>query len=110
MGKGNQPRIGHRSKHRIQLDYRPISELKLDPSNPRIHSPRQIRQIARSIDSFGFNVPVAIDSDGKVIAGHGRVFAAQRLGWTEVPTICLSHLSEIQARAYMLADNRLTEN
>lgn len=95
---------------RIAVVYRSITELKTDPRNPRIHGARQIRQLARSIETFGFNVPVLIDSDGKVIAGHGRVRAAQHLGWIEVPTICLSHLSEAQMRAYMIADNRLSEN
>ena len=95
---------------RIEVVYRPIAELKLDPNNPRAHSPRQVRQIARSIETFGFNVPVLIDATSKVIAGHGRVMACQRLGWSEVPTICLEHLSEAQARAFMIADNRLSEN
>ena len=95
---------------RVQVIYRPISELKLDPKNPRAHSPRQVRQIARSIESFGFNVPVLIDANGKVIAGHGRILACQLLGHTEVPTISLEHLSEAQAKAFMIADNRLTEN
>jgi hypothetical protein len=94
---------------RIEVVCRPIAGLKLDPNNPRVHSPRQVRQLARSIGIFGFNAPVLVDSDGKVIAGHGRIIAAKQLGWTEVPTICLSHLSEAQARAYMIADNRLTE-
>jgi hypothetical protein len=60
---------------RVQVIYRLISELKLDPKNPRAHSPRQVRQIARSIDTFGFNVPVLIDANGKVIAGHGRILS-----------------------------------
>ena len=94
---------------KIEVVYRSVTALKPDPNNPRVHSPRQVRQLARSIGSFGFNVPVAIDSNGKVIAGHGRIMAAKQLGWTEVPTIWLSHLSEAQARAYMIADNRLTE-
>lgn len=94
----------------IEIVYRPIAELKLDPHNPRSHSPRQVRQIARSIETFGFNVPVLIDAAGKLIAGHGRVMACQRLGWREVPTICLDHLTEAQARAFMIADNRLTQN
>jgi DNA modification methylase len=89
---------------------RKISELKLDPSNPRQHSPRQIRQIARSIEAFGFNVPVLVDANTKVIAGHGRVMACQQLGIEQVPTIRLEHLTEAQARAFMIADNRLTEN
>ena len=69
-----------------------------------------MRQIARSIEAFGFNVPVLIDANNKVIAGHGRVMACQLLGRTEVPTIALDHLSEAQARAFTIADNRLTEN
>src|ERR1700677_5322816 len=94
---------------RFQITHRPISELKLDPKNPRAHSQRQVRQIARSIEAFGFNVPVLVDAKGKVISGHGRILACQLLGWTEVPTIRLDHLSEAQAKAFVIADNRLTE-
>jgi ParB-like chromosome segregation protein Spo0J len=67
------------------------------------------RQIADSITAFGFNVPILIDRDGNVIAGHGRLLAAKQLGWREVPTLCLDHLSRAHARAFMIADNRLTE-
>jgi DNA modification methylase len=95
---------------RLAIVPRPIVELKLDQTNPRLHSPRQIKQIARSIETFGFNVPVLVDGRLKVIAGHGRVMACQLLEWTEVPTICLDHLSEAQAKAFMIADNRLSEN
>lgn len=98
-----------RQRKRLTIQYCPVPSLKLDPRNPRLHSPRQIRQIARSIKAFGFNVPVLVDSDMNVIAGHGRVLASRELGWTEVPTICLDHLSEAQRRAFMIADNRLTE-
>jgi DNA modification methylase len=94
----------------IDVTYRPIAKLSFDPANPRAHSPRQIRQIARSIEAFGFNVPVLIDRNSKVIAGHGRILACQLLGQNEVPTIRLEHLNEAQARAFMIADNRLTEN
>ena len=66
---------------------RPLSELKLDANNPRTHSRKQVRQIARSIKAFGFNVPVLTDAKGGVIAGHGRILACQLLGWSEVPTI-----------------------
>ena len=109
LRRRTQPGVGH-SNRPIQIAYRLIAELKLDAMNPRVHSPRQVRQIARSIETFGFNVPVLIDADGRVIAGHGRILACQLLGWTEVPTITLDHLSEAQARAFMIADNRLTEN
>jgi DNA modification methylase len=98
------------SKRAVAVVYRPMIDLKLDPRNPRVHSSKQVRQIARSIETFGFNVPVLIDSKLQLIAGHGRIMAAQRLRWTEVPTICLDHLTEAQARAFMIADNRLTEN
>lgn len=94
----------------FQVMYRPISSLKLDTGNPRKHSPKQIREIASSIEGFGFNVPVLVDSNLKVIAGHGRVLACKLLGWNEIPTLCLEHLTEPQARAFMLADNRLTEH
>ena len=77
--------------------------------NPRLHSRRQIRQIAHSISAFGFNVPILVDSDLRVIAGEGRLLAAKELRLAEVPTICLEHLNDTQKRAFMLADNRLTE-
>ncbi len=96
--------------HQLGVVYRPIDELKLDPKNPRVHSKLQICQIARSIAAFGFNVPVLLDAQSRVIAGHGRLLACLELGWREVPTIALSHLTETQARAFMIADNRLTEN
>ena len=88
----------------------PIELLKPDPGNARVHSKKQIGQIARSIETFGFNVPVLVDADLNVIAGHGRLLAAQRLGLSEVPTISLEHLTPEQARAFAIADNRLTEN
>jgi len=90
--------------------YRGRGELKPDPANPRRHSKKQVRQIADSIRVFGFNVPVLIDRDGNVIAGHGRLLAAEQLGWSEVPTLCLDHLTAAQARAFRIADNKLTEN
>jgi ParB-like chromosome segregation protein Spo0J len=107
--KRTQKQSGIQGKRKIVVLNRQISELRLNPQNPRIHSAKQIRQIARSIQIFGFNVPILIDAKGNVIAGHGRVMACQQLGLTEVPTIVLEHLSEAQARAFMIADNRLTE-
>ncbi len=95
---------------RIRVVYRPVEELVLDPRNPRRHSAKQVGQIARSIEAFGFNVPILIGEDRKVIAGHGRVLACRQLGLREIPTVSLEHLSEAQARAFMIADNRLTEN
>jgi DNA modification methylase len=95
---------------RLTIQHRPIDTLQLDPRNPRGHSQKQIAQIAESIRVFGFNVPVLIDDDNRIIAGHGRVLACQLLGIAEIPTICLSHLSPEQVRAFVIADNRLTEN
>ena len=92
---------------RLKVVFRQIADLEPDPRNPRAHSPRQVRQIARSIDAFGFNVPVLIDAKRKVIAGHGRIMACKELGWIEVPTISLEHLSEAQARAFMIADRQV---
>lgn len=80
-----------------------------DPENARVHGSRQIARIADSIAAFGFNVPIVIDGNGAVLAGHGRVLAARRLGLSEVPTIALEHLSEAERRAFMIADNRLAE-
>jgi ParB-like chromosome segregation protein Spo0J len=93
----------------LKIVYRAVDELKLDPANPRRHSKKQIRQIANSIRTFGFIVPVLIDRHGRVLAGHGRLLACRELGSTEVPTLCLEHLTPAQARAFMIADNRLTE-
>src|ERR1700693_2736844 len=89
--------------------YQPIDLLKPDPGNPRKHSKKQVGQIARSIRTFGFNVPILVDADLRVIAGHGRLLAARQLGLSDVPTISLEHLSPEQAKAFAIADNRLTE-
>src|SRR5579872_4886064 len=94
----------------LLIVYRDIDELHEDPRNARVHSKKQITQISQSIEAFGFNVPFLIDSKLRVIAGHGRLAACKRLGLREVPTISLDHLSEPQVRAFMIADNKLTEN
>lgn len=93
----------------IKLEQAPISALKPYPRNARTHSKRQIEQIARSIDRFGFTNPVLVDDAMMIIAGHGRVEAAKVLGLEEVPIVRLSHLTEAEKRAYILADNRLAE-
>ena len=94
---------------RMSVVYRPLDQLKPDPTNARRHSHKQIRQIARSIETFGFNVPILVDAELKVIAGHGRLLACRELGRAEVPTISLEHLTKARARAFVIADNRLTE-
>ena len=93
----------------LRIEHVAIERLKLDPRNPRAHSGRQIKQIARSIEAFGFNVPVLADQDGNLLAGHGRVYAARQLGLREIPVIRLEHLTPEQARAFSIADNRLSE-
>lgn len=86
-----------------------IADLKPYPKNARTHSPKQIRQIAKSIKEFGFTNPVLIDKDNCILAGHGRVEAAKLAGLTEVPAVVISHLTPAQKKAYILADNRLAE-
>ena len=100
----------HTATPRLEIGYVETSSLKGAPRNPRVHSDKQVLQICKSIESFGFNVPILIDDDWTVIAGHGRLQAASKLGWKTVPTIRLSHLTETQRSAFLIADNRLTEN
>lgn len=94
----------------LKVVYHPIDSLVSNSANPRLHNRRQIRQIARSIETFGFNVPILVDADLKVIAGHGRVLASRELKRVEVPTISIDHLSPEKISAFMIADNKLTEN
>jgi ParB-like chromosome segregation protein Spo0J len=89
---------------------RNVSELKPYARNARTHSPKQTKQIAASIERFGFTNPVLVSDELEIIAGHGRVEAAKSLGLTSVPTITLSHLSEKERRAYVLANNKLALN
>ena len=95
---------------RLCVNDRPIAELKPDPKNPRTHSQKQVRQVADSIATFGFIVPMLVDSGGTIIAGHCRLLAAGLLGLSSVPTISVDHLTSAQVRAYQIADNKLTEN
>ena len=93
-----------------KLQHKRLNELRPNGRNARTHSTKQIRQIADSIDRFGFTNPVLISDDGEIIAGHGRVEAAKILKLAEVPVVTLSHLSQAERRAYMLADNKLAQN
>lgn len=88
----------------------PTASLIPYANNARTHSEAQIKQIAASIQSFGFTNPVLVDGQNGIIAGHGRILAAELLGITEVPTICLPHLTNTAKRAYVLADNRIAIN
>ena len=93
-----------------KLVERDIGSLRPYSRNARTHSKKQVRQIADSIERFGFTNPILVSDDGEIIAGHGRFEAAKLLGWKSVPTIALSHLSDTERRAYVLADNKLALN
>ena len=92
------------------IEPRPPGSLQPYEGNARTHSKKQIKQIAHSIQRFGFTNPVLIGDAGEIIAGHGRVAAAKLLGLETVPTLRLSHLNEAERRAYVLADNKLALN
>src|SRR6266481_8610209 len=98
------------SSSRLAVTYRPVGDLIPDPGNARTHPKRQIDQIRTSIEAFGFTNPILADPEGHIIAGHGRLQAARAIGFTEVPTIILSGLSEIQKRALRIADNKIALN
>src|SRR5689334_17745081 len=87
---------------------RPIGELKPYPKNARTHSEGQIEQIASSMREWGWTNPVLVDEAGGIIAGHGRVLAARKLGLAEVPVMVAEGWTEAQKAAYVLADNQLT--
>ena len=93
----------------LSVEYLPLQTLKSNPNNARAHSRRQLKGLAASIREFGFVVPVLIDRQSNLIAGHGRLAAAEILGLEVIPCIRVEHLSETQKRAFMLADNRLAE-
>ena len=92
-----------------RIELWPIDKLVPYERNARTHSDSQVAQIAASIAEFGFNSPILVDTNAGIIAGHGRLLAARKLGLTEVPVIILDHLSETQKRAYIIADNKLAE-
>ena len=93
----------------LQIEYRAIDALIPYVRNARTHSEAQIAQIAASIREFGFNNPILVDGQHGVIAGHGRLLAARQLGMTLLPVIELAHLTDAQKRAFILAENKLTE-
>jgi DNA modification methylase len=95
---------------RLSITYRPIEEIQFSLDNPRIHPEKQVGQLRRSFEEFGFLVPIIVDCQCRVIAGHGRLQAAKLFGLKEVPTIRVEHLTEAQIQAFRIADNKLTEN
>ncbi len=94
----------------IQIEQWPLDRLLPYAANARTHPDEQVAQIAGSIVEFGFNVPCLVDERGVLVAGHGRLLAAQRLGLSQVPVIRLDHLTDAQARAYRIADNQIALN
>jgi DNA modification methylase len=94
----------------LEIENLPIASLKVDPQNPREHSAKQVRQIATSFETFGFNMPIAVDGGGMIISGHGRVRAAELLGYETVPVVRLEHLTPAQRRAFAIADNKIALN
>lgn len=95
---------------KYEIDWRSVDQLIPYARNSRTHSKDQVAQIAASIREFGWTNPILVDGDGTIIAGHGRVMAARKLGEKEVPCIELGHLTEAQKRAYVIADNQLALN
>src|SRR6202158_3051139 len=102
--------VDDREADRMKLEYWPLDRLIPSPRNARTHSDAQIAEVAGSIRAFGFTNPLLVGEDGDVVAGHGRLEAARRLGLTEVPGIPLRGLTELQRRQLMLADNRIALN
>jgi hypothetical protein len=94
----------------LKIEYLKTSLLIPYASNSRTHSDEQVAQIAGSIKEFGFTNPVLIDEQSGIIAGHGRVLAARKLGMETLPCIRLAHLTDAQRRAYVIADNKLALN
>jgi ParB-like nuclease domain/DNA methylase len=98
------------SAARLQIRMCAPDALKPATRNPRTHSKMQVRQIADSITRFGFTNPILVDSDDRILAGHGRVAAAKLIGMAEVPVLCMADLSADERKAYALADNKLALN
>jgi hypothetical protein len=93
--------------HNLKIEQTPIHALKPQDRNARTHSKRQIQQIADSMKRFGFTHPILTDDNLQILAGHGRLEAAKLLGMTAIPSIRLSHMSETEKRAYVIADNAI---
>jgi hypothetical protein len=92
-----------------RIEWMPIGVLRPNPRNARTHSPKQVRQIAASIRKFGFLNPVLVDDANMVLAGHGRLEAARLEGLDQVPVVRFGHLTGVQKRAYLVADNKIAE-
>ena len=100
---------GQRPHDDLKIVFLPISSLKPNPRNARTHTRRQIRKIAHSIRALGFNCPIIIDDEENILAGNAVLKAAESMGMTGVPTMRLSHMTEAEKRAFVIAHNRLAE-
>ena len=96
--------------NKLQVTYKPVADLIPYANNSRTHSDEQVTQVAASIKEFGFTNPLLIDEKSGIIAGHGRLMAAKKLGLEQVPTITLEGLTDAQRKAYVIADNKLALN
>ena len=94
----------------MQIQQRKIADLIPYAKNSRTHSDAQVAQIAASIKEFGWTNPILVDGDNGIIAGHGRLMAARKLGMEEVPVIELEGMTDLQKKAYIIADNQLAMN
>ena len=94
----------------LQIEYRAIDALIPHARNAKQHTDAQVAQIAASIREFGWGAPILVDGQNNVVAGHGRLLAARKLGLTQVPVVPMNHLTDIQRRALILADNKIGEN
>jgi|TARA_R100000479_G_C6355938_1_gene191105 ParB-like chromosome segregation protein Spo0J len=110
MTTDNTNEATHHAREDLRIKYVATDDLIPYINNSRIHSDKQISQIAASIKEFGWTNPLIVDGENGLIAGHGRLEAAKKLKASKVPVIELKDLSEAQKRAYVIADNRLTEN
>ncbi len=97
-------------EHPREIEIWPVAKLVPYERNARTHSDAQLDQIASSIREFGFTNPILVAGDAGILAGHGRLAAAKRMGLTDVPVIVLDHMNDAQRRAYVLADNKLALN
>jgi hypothetical protein len=110
--KPNAPPSLHKLSNelaKIGVNYKSPDQLSIPAKSLRVHTPGQIKKIGRSLSVFGFLIPIVIDEAGCVLVGVGRLSAARDLGFTEVPTIQVTHLSEAQKKAFAIAENRLAE-
>src|SRR5271167_55897 len=110
--RSNRPRRRSSSPipSNMKIELLPIDSIHIFPNNARLHSRKQIEQIARSIERCGFVNPILVDEGGLIIAGHGRLEAARKTEMLQVPVIRISHLTDAEKRILRLADNKISEN